>query len=298
MQTYPFETVDVFTERRFGGNPLAVVTDARGMPAEEMQALAAEFNFSESTFVLPPEDPANSARVRIFHRTAEMPFAGHPMVGTAFVLARKGLDRDGVLLFEVPAGLVRIEISRNAESEVTGAMIAAPRPLETGRSFDPGLIAACTGLTTDDIVVSNHPPIMASVGVWFVIAEVTEDALGRAASDIQAFRQASGTSAEVNDRLSLLIYARAADGVRARMFAPLSGTHEDPATGSANSALAALLLSLSDAQDLAFTVTQGVEMGRPSRLDLTARRTPDGIRATVAGTCVPMLRGEILAAVV
>src|SRR5438309_4271720 len=106
MRTYQFVTVDVFTDCRFGGNPLAVFPDARGLSDEEMQALAAEFNLSETTFVLPPDDPAHTARVRIFNRSHEMPFAGHPNVGTGYVLAQQGRGRDGVLLFEELAGLV------------------------------------------------------------------------------------------------------------------------------------------------------------------------------------------------
>src|SRR5919107_1051223 len=108
MRTHTFETVDVFTSKQFGGNPLAVITDARGLSSGQMQSIAAEFNFSETTFVLPPEDPANTAKVRIFNRTAEMPFAGHPSVGTGWVLAQEGRDRDGELLFEEIAGLVEV----------------------------------------------------------------------------------------------------------------------------------------------------------------------------------------------
>lgn len=95
MPVYPFVTVDVFTDRRFGGNPLAVVTDARGMSPQQMQSLAAEFNLSETAFVLPPDDPAHTARVRIFHRTAEMPFAGHPTVGTGYVSREQGTTVTG-----------------------------------------------------------------------------------------------------------------------------------------------------------------------------------------------------------
>ena len=112
MQTYRFETVDVFTTRRFGGNPLAVFPDARGLSDVRMQALAAELNLSETTFVLPPVDPANAARVRIFNRTAEMAFAGHPSIGTAFVLAGMSLVPPPVLRLELPAGLVPVEIER------------------------------------------------------------------------------------------------------------------------------------------------------------------------------------------
>jgi trans-2,3-dihydro-3-hydroxyanthranilate isomerase len=294
MQTYEFETVDVFTERRFGGNPLAVFPDARGMSASEMQALAAEFNLSESAFVLPPEKPAHNARVRIFHRTAEMPFAGHPLVGTGYVLARKGLDRNGVLLLEVPAGVVRVTIERDVAGGVLGATIAAPQPLKTRHEFEPDIIAACASLSSEHIIVSNHRPVMASVGTWFVIAEVTDEALRLASPDIQAFRRASKTYPEVNERLSLHMYAREPAGLRARMFAPLAGTHEDPATGSANTPLVALLLSLTDEPSLDLTISQGVEMGRPSLLQVRATREDDGIRATVSGRCVPVLRGEAL----
>src|SRR5688572_15168511 len=113
MRVYRYVTVDVFTQQRFGGNPLAVVTDAQGLSDTEMQALAAEFNYSETTFVLPPDDPAHSALVRIFNRAHEMPFAGHPNVGTGYVLAHEGRDIDGVLLFEELAGLVEVRVERN-----------------------------------------------------------------------------------------------------------------------------------------------------------------------------------------
>src|SRR3981081_3548139 len=108
MPAFPFVTLDVFTDHRFGGNPLAVFTDARGLSDTEMQSMAAEMNLSEPTFALPPEDPAHTARVRIFNRTAEMPFAGHPSVGTGFILAGQGRDRDGLLRFEEIAGLVEV----------------------------------------------------------------------------------------------------------------------------------------------------------------------------------------------
>src|SRR5499433_1847711 len=132
MKAYAFVTVDVFTDRRFGGNPLAVFPDARGLSDGQMQSLAAEFNLSETTFVLPPQDPANTARVRIFNRTSEMPFAGHPNVGTAYVLAREGRDKNGVLRFEEIAGLVEIKIERDGAGAPTGATFASPQPLSLG----------------------------------------------------------------------------------------------------------------------------------------------------------------------
>ncbi len=283
MPAHAFVTVDVFTDRRFGGNPLAVFTDASGLSDAEMQSLAAEFNYSETTFVLPPDDPAHTARVRIFTPRHELPFAGHPNVGTGFVLARAG--QAGQMLFEETAGLVRVDIDRD-EAGVTGATVAAPNPL----ALEPGLpatqVAACAGLDPADILVGAHPPVFASVGIPFLIAETEPGALTRASPDIAAFRDPT---------LSLHLYARdGANKLRARMFAPSSGIIEDPATGSANATLAALLLSLTDRTDASFEITQGVEMGRPSLLHAAARRTPDGIRATVGGSCVPVLRGETI----
>src|SRR5213592_999276 len=141
MKAYAFVTVDVFTDRRFGGNPLAVFPDARGMSDADMQSLAAEFNLSETTFVLPPDDPAHTARVRIFNRTAEMPFAGHPNVGTAFVLAGMGRDRGGLLVFEEQAGLVEVQVERDATGSVIGAAIAAPQPLSVGAELPVDRVA-------------------------------------------------------------------------------------------------------------------------------------------------------------
>ena len=294
MRKFAYETVDVFTEDRFGGNQLAVFTDARGLSDAEMQSLAAEMNYSETTFVLPPDDAANTARVRIFTRAHEMPFAGHPNVGTAFVLARHGRDRDGVLRFEEIAGLVEVKVASDAAGEVAGATIAAPQPLSIGIELPAEAIAASAGLALADIVVANHRPVRASVGVHFVLAEVTGEALSRATPDLSQFRAVRDATPELEGRFSLFVYARDGAKIRARMFAPIGGTWEDPATGSASATLAALLLSLDGGDSAAFTLIQGVEMGRPSLLHLTARRGDDGIRAAVGGSCVPVFRGEAL----
>jgi len=292
MPVYPFVTVDVFTQARFGGNPLAVFTDAQGLSAAQMQSLAAEMNLSETTFVLPPADPAHTARVRIFNRTAEMPFAGHPSVGTGYVLAQRG--KSGVLTLEVPAGIVEVNVDRDAEGAPVGAVIAAPQPLSLGAEFPVETIAACAGVDPSGVVVSEHRPVEASVGVSFVIAQLTEAALAKASPNLAAFREAADTLADGAERLSLFFYSREQGRIRARMFAPLSGTWEDAATGSANAALAALLLSLTADQTGKYEVSQGTEMGRPSRLKMTARRQDGGIRATVGGGVVPMFRGEAL----
>ena len=295
MPTYAFVTLDVFTDIRFGGNPLAVFPDARGMSDAQMQALAAEFNLSETTFVLPPADPANTARVRIFNRTAEMPFAGHPNVGTGFVLAGQGRDLAGLLRFEEIAGLVTVRVARDLAGGLTGAVIDAPRPLVLGPELTAAQVAACASLAPGDVVTTAHAPVQASLGVDFFLAEVTPEALGRAAPDVAGFQRTSAETDAGSDRLSLFLYAPQADGVtiRARMFAPLSGTFEDAATGSASATLGALLLSLSREDEARFEIVQGVEMGRPSRLAVTARRAADGVRANVGGGCVPVFSGEV-----
>lgn len=293
MRRYSFVTVDVFTNQRFGGNPLAVFPDASGMSDAEMQSLAAEFNLSETTFVLPPDDPANTARVRIFTRTTEMPFAGHPNVGTGYVLAQQGRDKNGKLLFEELAGLVEIEIERNESGGPVGATIAAPQPLSLGVELPVEEIAACAGLKTDEVIVQSHRPIQASLGNPFVIAEVEAAALKRAGPDIAAFRKSVTRESALKGRLGLYLYAHEGEGrVQARMFAPLGGTFEDAATGSAAGPLGALLLSLSSDAEKRLDIRQGVVMGRPSLLQVVARRGADGIRATIAGQCVPVLRGE------
>jgi trans-2,3-dihydro-3-hydroxyanthranilate isomerase len=288
MRSFSFVTVDVFTDRRFGGNPLAVFPDARGLTDAEMQALAAEFNLSETTFVLPSADPANTARVRIFNRKSEMPFAGHPNVGTGWVLGKQGRASGGKLRFEEIAGLVEIDV---ASELVT---IAAPQALSLGPEMPVELLANCVGLAASDIVVRAHRPVSASVGNSFVVAEVSGDALTRAVPDLGRFREAAAQYTAMGpNRLPLYLYAHDSKRIRARMFSPLSGTTEDAATGSAATPLAALLLSLTPAAVADYDLVQGVEMGRPSRLVCSAYRASDGIRARVGGNCVPVLSGEV-----
>ncbi len=293
MRTYSFVTVDVFTDRRFGGNQLAVFPDARGLSDAEMQSLAAEFNLSETTFVLPPDDPAHTARVRIFNRTHEMPFAGHPNVGTGYVLAEQGRDRDGVLLFEEMAGLVEVKIDRDAAAKTAGATIAAPQPLSLSIELSAAEIAEAANVAHAEVIVTTHKPVVASVGVAFVLAEVSGLALTKATPDLGAFRRVCSSHREMNGRFSLFLYARDGNRLRARMFAPIAGTWEDPATGSASAPLGALLLSFTKDESRSFDIIQGVEMGRPSLLRVVARRASDGIRATVGGGCVPVLKGEV-----
>lgn len=290
----PYVTVDVFTDARFGGNPLAVFPDARDLSDVEMQRIAAETNYSETTFVLPPVDPAHTARVRIFNRIAEMPFAGHPNVGTAIVLAGLGRDRDGWLRFEEPGGLVTVRVERAGDGAIVAAHVDAPVPLAIGAGLTAADVAACVGLSADDLVLDAHGPTFASVGLPFVFVEVRRAALAVARPDPGAFRALAEGLPDAAERLPIHIYAhldRAAGRIATRMFSPLSGTLEDPATGSANAALAAFLLHLRGGAEAAFDVAQGAEMGRPSRLAVSAWRAGDGIRARVGGGAVLVFEG-------
>jgi trans-2,3-dihydro-3-hydroxyanthranilate isomerase len=293
---FEFVTVDVFTERRFGGNPLAVFPRAEGLGGAEMQAIANEFNLSETTFVLPAKDPAHSAEVRIFTPKFEMPFAGHPNVGTAFVLAQLGnvygRTIGDTLLFEEKAGLVPVEILREGAS-AAGARITAPRPLARGRTIEPALVAEACSIAADDIETRHHAPGIAGCGVDFVFAEVrSRRALAAARPRGDLFAR------DLADNTGIHLYLR--DGgefdIRARMFAPLGGVPEDPATGSANAALAGLLASLRPEPDLAlhWRIAQGVEMGRPSLIEASAvKRAGTVAEIKIGGRCVAVMRGAI-----
>ena len=299
MTQHPFETVDVFTTARFGGNPLAVVTDGCGLDGAAMQRIAREFNLSETTFVLPPASPSHTARVRIFTPTDELPFAGHPNVGTALVLAWQSGGRPEQMIFEELAGLVRIRLDWSGEAP--RATLDAPQALQLGPGIPVATVAACTGLAAADVLTAMHAPVVASVGNPVVIAEVTEEALTRARGVEAAMRAAGAHHPGVPPRFPVHLHASThtsthtstGAGRRTRMFAPLSGIPEDPATGSANVALAALLLSCTDTPEMTITFEQGVEMGRPSILYAGARRGADGIRAWIGGSAVPVMRGML-----
>jgi trans-2,3-dihydro-3-hydroxyanthranilate isomerase len=304
MPSYQYETVNVFTGERFGGNPLAVLPDASGLTDAQMQAIARDFNLSETTFVLPPDNPQHHAKVRIFTPAHEMPFAGHPNVGTGFVLARAMDNPPEHLTFEEIAGLVRVHILRDRNKQITGARISAPRSLSVGDAVPTETVAACASLAPEDILTTAHDPLKASVGTEFVIAEVASlEALARAAPDLAAFRAAGATGASSVSgsqlRFAVLLYVRRdgdATRLRTRMFAPLGGVLEDPATGSACAALGALLTAMAPGEnvDLHYEIEQGVEMGRPSLLIASGRKTAEGpVEATVAGSCVPAARGTL-----
>jgi trans-2,3-dihydro-3-hydroxyanthranilate isomerase len=295
-----FVTVDVFTDRQFGGNSLAVVIDAEGLSARQMQAIAAEFNLAETTFVLPPRDAAHTAQVRIFTPRAEMPFAGHPNVGTAFVLAREGKCHGrpiggDTLVFEEAAGLVRMQLTRQG-SAITGASLAAPQALAIGEAVAPEMVAQACAIGVEDIETRHHQPCIASCGAPFILAELKERrALTAAQPRADVFARHLARERVTGIHLYVQTAGEGAD-IQCRMFAPLHGIPEDPATGSANVALIGLLAALRPEPDLqlAKKIAQGVDMGRPSLLEARADKTAGAVTATyIGGTCVPVMRGVL-----
>lgn len=290
-----FTTVDVFTDRQFGGNPLAVVLDAQGLTTAQMQAIAAEFNLAETTFVLPPKDPRHAAEVRIFTPKAEMPFAGHPNVGTAFVLARLGRVTGEKLVFEEKAGLVPMDIRREG-GVVVATRLAAPVPLTFGEEITPDLVAAACSLKPDDLKLDVHAPRVASCGAPLLFVELkSREALRSAAPRAEIFARELPRERIVGIHL----YVQAKDGaidVHTRMFAPEHGIPEDPATGAANVALIGVLAHHRPEVDITLskTIGQGFDMGRPSILEASAEKKAGKVVATyIGGRCVPVMTGEI-----
>lgn len=271
-----------------------MVPDARGLDPEQMQRIAREFGFSETTFVLPAR-AGHTRRVRIFTPSHEIPFAGHPNLGTAWVLAHEGalgeLASPARVVFEEDAGLVPVEIAVS-DGRPGRCELSAPSPLRIGEALPVERMAAAARLPVDDFVTATHPPVEASVGLPFLFAELRDrDALARARADVAVLEELGLKGAATG------LYLYAADApegfdVQSRMFAPLGGVPEDPATGSAACALAALRASCSGA-DARLAIAQGVEMGRPSALFATAVRGGDGIGARVAGDCVWVAEGTI-----
>ena len=290
-------TVDVFTDRAFGGNPLAVVLDAGGLSTAQMQAIATKFNYSETTFVLPPQDSAHDAQVRIFTVRSEIPFAGHPNVGTAFVLATQAAKPPARLLFEEKAGLVPVAVLTE-QGKVTGTELTAPQPLKRLSQLSAEQAAACLSLSATDVKTDRHPPQIVSVGLPFLAVELaSRDAVRRAKADAAAF----GRTFPCDGSDAVYLYTRDVPAsekpceLQARMFHPgASGLSEDPATGSATAAAAALLADLDGTRDgeLKLAIGQGVDMGRPSLL-LTRVRKQNGAIASVhvGGGCVQMMEG-------
>ncbi len=298
----PFHTCDVFTDRAFHGNPLAIVLKADGLTPAQMQTIAREFNLSETIFVQAPANPAHTARVRIFFPTAEIPFAGHPTIGCAIHLAEameSAGDYSRLLVLEEEAGLVPVQVWRKA-GRTTAEFVAPVVPhavsdaSDRAAALDPVRLAAALGLDAGEIGFAAHRPGLWQGGPRFLYVPVAGlDSLARARPlqpGWSAQMQAGGVD-------SMYVYAPGLDcDYRARMFSPTAGIPEDPATGSASAILAAQLIAsgaLAEGETR-LTLHQGVEMGRPSVIGLTARVTGTALsEVRIAGEAVPISEGRI-----
>lgn len=292
-ETLAFHTLDVFTDRPFAGNPLAVVLGADGLSTAQMLTLAREFNLSETIFVQRPQDPAHTARVRIFFPTDEIPFAGHPTIGCAMHLAcaDEDGDFDKVITLEEEAGLVPVTVHRRGAS-VTAELTAPVLPYAAGQVPETGLLAQALGLTEAEI--GPDRPGCQEGGPRFLYLPVQGlDALARARPQEPAW-SAACAKAGVD---SIYLYVRTGpQAFRCRMFSPTAGIPEDPATGSAAALFAAQLLANGHLSSgtTRLTLTQGVEMGRRSEIGLTVELAEGALTAVrIAGSAVPLSQGRI-----
>ncbi|GII21304.1 PhzF family phenazine biosynthesis protein [Planosporangium mesophilum] len=283
MTTLRYEVVDVFTDRPFTGNPLAVVYGADELAGEQMHAIAREFNLSETIFPLPPTTPGATYRARIFTPGAEIPFAGHPSVGAAVTLHRAGWFPAGTVVQECGAGLLPIAVESTGSATLTGGTPTV------GPELDPAPLLAAVGLGPDDFV--GPPPRVAGCGLDNVFLSVTPSAVGRAACDPGALRAAGF------DKIEVFAWDAATAVAHARMFAPALGVPEDPATGSAALGLGVWLVAsglVPGDGTSAYRVLQGAEIHRPSTLDCTVTAAGGAATSvTVSGHVVPVSAGEI-----
>ena len=281
-----FDIVDVFTDRAYAGNPLAVVHRARTLTAGQMQAIAAEFGLSETAFTLPPTTSRATYRLRIFTPTRELPFAGHPSIGAAWALAFADMIRAGDVVQECGAGLLPVHVDR------TGARVVGGAP-EVGPDLDGTALAATVGLTADDLDAAL-PAGIAAAGVPFAFLPVRPDAVARAVPD------AAAVAAATAEQTGLVVVAvdRAARTAHLRMFGPQVGVPEDPATGSAAVALGVHLAArgvLPEGRSV-LSIAQGAEMGRPSTLEVHARVVGGAaVEVAVRGEVRMVAKGELLA---
>lgn len=272
---------DVFSEKPFGGNQLAVIPDATGLPEADLQRIAREFNFSETTFVFPADDPANHAKVRIFTPTMEVPFAGHPVIGTAVALTDSGGPEEMTL--ELGVGPLKCQAAQG-EAAFTTAV-----PLEIMAEPDLELVVSTLGLKTADIVTDTHVPTLATLGLPFTITELaSRDTLSRIEIDLSKMRIGAAAHPASLD-FAQFVYWIDGDAIHARMFAPLDNIPEDPATGSATATLAALLVQIIG-KEQTFTLHQGEDMGRHSVIGV---QTSNGA-ITISGSATRTMEGQLV----
>ncbi len=301
MPEFEYVTLDVFTDRKFGGNQLAVFPDARGIPEELLLTIAREFNYSETTFCYPPVNPAHAANVRIFTPGAEVPFAGHPTVGTAIALVASGKfgspSGESRIVLEEKVGpipvTVRIGTDGSAFAQFSVAKLPEVGPPAPSRS----MLAKILSINTEDVLSARYAPEPVSCGLPFLMVGVTGlDALERARVRFEKW-ETTLQSAWAPD---LFVFAKDPAGgdthYRARCFVPSCSVPEDPATGSANACFAGYLAMRERAKDGAFrwTVDQGVEMGRASRIEIEADKAAGSVTAIrVGGAAVQVMRGTL-----
>jgi trans-2,3-dihydro-3-hydroxyanthranilate isomerase len=296
-----FVTLDVFTAERFTGNPLAVVLDAEGLDTAAMQTIAKEFNLSETVFVFPPSEPRQRADIRIFTPARELPFAGHPTVGTAVLLAL--LDQDGqpgAAAFGLKEQVGIVPCAVEVQDEMSGsARFRLPRlPFTWGEGKESADCAWALGLDPTEVGFERHVPSRHSAFVAYDLVPVASlEALAKSKPQGEAFDKVFGDS----DHPAAYVYARtpheSALRFRARMFGPGMGIAEDPATGSAAAAFAGALMQcepLGDGEHNIF-IEQGVEMGRPSEIALQmVIKNGELVSAEIGGSAVMVSRGELL----
>ncbi|PWU44003.1 phenazine biosynthesis protein PhzF [Micromonospora globispora] len=282
MSTLAYEIVDVFTDRPFAGNPLAVVFGAEKLATEQMQALALEFNLSETVFVLSPTQVGATYRARIFTPAEELPFAGHPSVGAAVTASRRGMFGVGRVTQECGAGVLPIEVTE------TGAVLTGGTPT-LGPELDPEPLLEMAGLTAADH--AGPAPRVAGCGLEFPYLPVRPDAVARARVNAAAAEQYGV------EHVSVFSWDAATQTAHARVFVPGLGVPEDPATGSAALGLGVWLVAsglLPGEGRSEYAVRQGVEIKRPSSLACTVTAAGGvAVGATVAGHVMPVARGEI-----
>lgn len=283
-----YKVLDVFTKTAFGGNPLAVIPDASGLAESDLQRIAREFNFSETTFVFPPKDPQHRARVRIFTPVNEIPFAGHPTIGTAIAIAKGDAEQEMIL--ELGIGPITAKVQPGKPNRASFTLNA---PLERLEEVTPITAAECISLPADCIKTDCHTPLIASVGLPFCLVELNSlEALEKAAPDMAANQRAEIAHTNDVDLFAVFCYVRNGDQIDARMFAPLINVHEDPATGSASAALGALLADLDDAP-VDLSIRQGYAMGRPSQISVSAKQDGQCTQITVSGAAVQVMEGKL-----
>jgi trans-2,3-dihydro-3-hydroxyanthranilate isomerase len=297
-----YHVLDVFTERRFGGNPLAVVLAADGLERPDMQAIAREFNLSETVFVLQPRQATHTARVRIFTPAAELPFAGHPTVGTAALLAELKAHAaagasgpsQALVVLEQEIGIVRVGVRLRPQGAPHAEFDAPRLPEDLGAAPAVDRLAAALGLIPAEIGFENHRPTRFSAGNPFVFVPVLSlEAIGKAHAMAGHWEAAVGAT-------SVFLYCRQSlhttSAFHARMFAPQQGIAEDPATGSAVAAFAGIVHRFDALPDGSHkrVIEQGFEMGRPSLIELSMEVDAGRLQAVrIGGHAVRVAEGEI-----